>query len=319
MRHDEAWHAVVELAASRHGVFHAGEAAERGVSQDRLRRGLATGELRRPIGRVYTLASAPDSRDQRLHVAAAATRSRGLVDVRAVGAISHVSAAAVHGLVEQHPETISLWVPTQVRLRGSPYEVHRGGPLDVDRDLTSVDGLPVVGRAASVCQLGAAQPGLLDRALDTFSRESSMAWLGETADLWRAHDPRSVAALDRALADPRRHRGVTDSWFERVVAGLLRRRDLPPIETQYEVEIDGRRYRIDIAIPEVLLGVEAHSRQFHWGPDATDADNVRDLHLSTAGWQLLYVTWWQSQHPDEFVDHIVAAVHRRLALGLVRR
>ncbi len=143
-----------------------------------------------------------------------------------------------------------------------------------------------------------------------------MAWLHQTADRWRLYDPRTVAALDRVLADPRRYQGVTDSWFERVVAGLLLRRNLPPIETQYEVVINGRVYRIDIAIPEVLVGVEAHSREFHWGPDSEAADNNRDLEFTSIGWQLLYMTWWQSKHPDQFVDHIVATVQTRLRQGI---
>lgn len=102
-----------------------------------------------------------------------------------------------------------------------------------------------------------------------------------------------------------------------MVAELIARNDLPPIELQYPIEVDGRRFRIDIAMPSVRLGIEAHSRTFHWGPDKADADNRRDLLVSSSGWQLLYVTWSQVADPDGFLKEIgrTVAASRKLFAG----
>lgn len=50
---------------------------------------------------------------------------------------------------------------------------------------------------------------------------------------------------------------------------------------------------------------------FHWGPGKEDADNVRDLEIASAGWQLLYVTWTQLQDPDRFVELVTRTVRTR--------
>ncbi len=92
---------------------------------------------------------------------------------------------------------------------------------------------------------------------------------------------------------------------------------LPDFTLQHEVVTRDRRFRIDIACPALKLGVEAHSRTFHFGAGKEDADNVRDLALSSQGWQLLYVTWSQIQDPDTFVRSFAdAACARAELLGI---
>ncbi len=283
-----------------------------GVHQRRLRRAVDQGMLLRPYPKVFVLAGVAPSHQQQLHVATLATRRRCKDGSTTIGVLSHGSAAGVHGLVPHHPPRPSFWLPRSDRIRVTGIDVRRSEAVDPALDVTMLDGLPVMSRAASICQLAWDSPEQIERAVDEFSRTSSMRWLRETAERYRSHGSRGIGALDRVLDDPRRTQGVTDSWFERVIEALLRHHDLPPIELQHEVVINGRSYRIDIAIPEVLIGVEAHSREFHWGPTAVDSDNIRDLHLGSIGWQLFYVTWWQSTHPAEFVDLLVAAIRSRL-------
>ncbi len=317
MRNDAAWNAVVELAASRHGTFHASEAATAGIEQRRLRLAVKQGELLRPYPRVYVLRSAQPSPLQRLHVATLATQLDRVDGATTSGVLSHASASALHGLIPNHPPIPSLWVPRGHRVRAEGIDVRRSEIVDPSIDITAVHGLPVMSRAAALCQLGWVAPHLVERAVDEFARTSSMRWLSETADRYRSQGSRGVVVLDQVLNDPKRLVGVTESWFERVVAGVLRHRDLPPIELQYEVIINGRRYRIDIAIPEARVGVEAHSREFQWGPRTVDADNVRDLLFGSVGWQLFYVTWWQAHHPEAFADLLTSSVRSRLASGVV--
>ena len=122
-----------------------------------------------------------------------------------------------------------------------------------------------------------------------------------------------MSALERIRNDPRRAAGVTDSWMERVVAKLVALPWMPPIELQHQVTVDGRHFRLNIACPELMLGVEAHGRSFHRGAGKEDADNVRDLLIGSVGWKLLYVTFSQLQHPDEFVRVFSAIAKTRAA------
>lgn len=95
---------------------------------------------------------------------------------------------------------------------------------------------------------------------------------------------------------------------------------MPPVVLQKPVTVGDRTLRIDIAVPDLKLGIEAHSREFHWGPGKENADNVRDLAIGGAGWQLLYVTWAQLQDPDGFVDSLAAVAQARASqLGVSLR
>ncbi len=189
--------------------------------------------------------------------------------------------------------------------------------MDPTRDVCTVDGIRTLNRAATLCLLGRAV-GEQDLGwhLDQFARSDSIEWLYRTLDrLWSPTDPGPIA-LTRLLADRDRLSATTESWLERVVADLLNVADLPPLETQFPLEVDGRRFRLDLALPSIKLGVEAHGRTFHWGPDRADADNVRDLLVGSKGWQLLYVTRSQLADPAGFVDLVVRVARvRRAQLG----
>ncbi|MBX7117322.1 MAG: endonuclease domain-containing protein [Myxococcaceae bacterium] len=49
--------------------------------------------------------------------------------------------------------------------------------------------------------------------------------------------------------------------------------------------------RADFAWPEVCLGLELDSWQFHGTPAAFENDRARDVALAEAGWQVLRFTW----------------------------
>ncbi len=189
--------------------------------------------------------------------------------------------------------------------------------MDPRRDVCTVNGIRTLNRAATLCLLGRVVSGPdLGWHLDQFARSNSIEWLYRTLDrLWSPTDAGPIA-LARLLTERDRLSTITESWLERVVADLLVVADLPPVQTQFPLEVDGRRFRLDLAMPSIKLGVEAHSRTFHWGPDRTDADNVRDLLIGSTGWQLLYVTRSQIADPAGFVDLVVRVARaRRAQLG----
>ena len=79
---------------------------------------------------------------------------------------------------------------------------------------------------------------------------------------------------------------------------------------------DGRVVaRTDLGIPSVRLGLEAHSRRFHFGPTNGRLDEERDLAVAACGWELLYLGWHATKRPEEvlaLVRSVVAARRREL-------
>ena len=304
MQFDDASKALVEFAASRHNAFHSNEVADITPAR-RLRRAELRGELLRLQPRVWSVAALGHPPGQ---------AARSAVIARAGAAVAYRTAAWLHRWVDVQPAQPEIWVPGSGRTatRGA----HRFWCARVDPavDLTVIDHIPSLSAAATLCLLGRAEPpATVERCLDEFTRQHSERWLVETLDRLHAPNCRGTSTLAKILGDPRRIARPTESWFERVVADLVAGECFPPVELQYPVAANGQQYRIDIALPTIRLGIEAHSRTFHWGPGAADADNQRDLLLSGAGWQLLYVTWSQLHDPSAFVDQLTRVVAARRA------
>jgi len=99
------------------------------------------------------------------------------------------------------------------------------------------------------------------------------------------------------------------SWFEELLALCLDDPTLPEMVLQHPIrDMCGRIVaRADIAFPSVRLGLEAHSREFHFGPDAEAVDEDRDIAASLCGWELTYLGWYATKRPAE-----VLAVVRKL-------
>ena len=305
MRIDDAIEALVGLAASRHNAFHSAEAAEILIPVQRLRRAELKGELKRLHPRVWAFRALPDSPKQILR---AATLSI------AGAAATTTSAAWLHGWIDTPPTPPQMWVPSMNGRNHPVADLRRCTRIDPRHDLTEIDHITTLNKAATLCLLGPhVSDEVLERCLDDYLRTESERWLDETAERLRGHKPGGVRALERIRNDPRRAVGVTDSWMERVVAKLVALPWMPPIELQHPVAVDGRHFRLDIACPELMLGVEAHGRSFHWGVGKEDADNVRDLLIGSVGWKLLYVTFSQLQQPDEFVRLFEATARARAA------
>lgn len=294
---------LLSIAAERNNAFTSKQATELGIDPRQLRRLELRGELVRLYPKVWAFAALPATPLQRVHAAVLSADS---------GAATTTTAAWLHGWLEADPGAPQVWMP---RGRGRTHpdaDVHQWKQVDPSSDLTLIDHVPTLNKAATLCSLGrAVDASTLDRCLDEFLRTESQRWLVETMDRLGTQRPSGVRALHDLLNDPRRVGGVTDSWFERVLANLIALPWLPPMALQHEVKTEAGNFRLDIACPDLMLGVEAHSRTFHWGADKTDADNVRDLHLTSKGWHVLYVTWSQVRRPEEFAALFATSARKR--------
>lgn len=305
MHFDDGLAALVELAACRHNTFSSAEAAQQHVLPHRLRQAELRREIRRLHPRVWAFTSLPDGPGQRL--------LGSILSLENTYATA-TSAAWLHGWLAHPPPNPQLWFPRTNGRNHPVADLLRWNRIDPRLDTTTVDRIPTLNKAATLCSLGPHVDSLtLERCLDEFLRTESVRWLDETMTRLGSKKPGGVAALASVRNDPKRVQGISDSWFERVVAKLVALSWLPPIELQHVVALDDRRYRLDIACPDLMLGIEAHSRTFHFGSTKEDADNVRDLDLVAAGWQMVYVTWAQIQNPDVFVRQFAQAARTRAA------
>lgn len=187
----------------------------------------------------------------------------------AVGAhavASHRSAARLHGFDGFADTTI-----VEVSVSRAHRWRHRDGTIahHVDAlespDIVQIDGIRCTGLARTLVDLGSVCDEALTvrRALtDVRRRGASLRWVQSTAERLHRSGQRGSGVLLRQLATIPYEGRVPDSWFEELLARCLADDELGPVIPQLPIRrVDGRIVaRTDIGLPDVKLGLEAHSR-----------------------------------------------------------
>lgn len=126
---------------------------------------------------------------------------------------------------------------------------HRGLPVvSVERSLLDA------GRYLTAKQVGASLDDAVRLGLTTYER-----FQRRVQELGRSGRNGTVTAR-AVLAD----KGYGDGFgFEKAMRGLLRDAGLPAPMREFRVHPDGRRYRVDFAYPESMVGIECDSREWH--------------------------------------------------------
>ncbi|MEM1334470.1 MAG: hypothetical protein AAGG08_13540, partial [Actinomycetota bacterium] len=199
--------------------------------------------------------------------------------------------------------------------RRSPVTTHHVCAVDAT-DVTTVDRIPVTTIQRTLTDLGSIvrNRALVERALtDARRRSVSVESIREVQQ--RMHRPgQSGTGLLGRLLDTIPFEGrVSDSWFEEVLAACLADPRIPTPVRQHPIHDAAGSViaRVDLAIPSVRVGIEAHSRRFHFGPGAERLDETRDLMVAAAGWELIYVGWQQTKSPGAVADAIAGVVSAR--------
>lgn len=297
------WGAAGEVAASRHGALTRTQADLSGLGPhaiDTLRR---RGHLIEPTPGVLTVVGAPDTWRQRLTVATMACNGSGAAGYR--------SAAVLHGAdgYQEPPERglVELLAKDNRHYRGLNVVLHTG-PFSPE-DLTVVDGIPCTTIARTLCDLGSVEPVHRVRVAFEWAWRNgvSLTWLQRTVD--RLHRPgqRGTGVLQRLLVEARRHERPTESGLEVELACILD--DIPGLVRQFEVFDPAGAFvaRVDFAVPDVRLAIEAHSRRYHFGPQAEARDLDRHQRLTQCGWTTLYVTKRDMNNPVSVRRRVLAA------------
>lgn len=302
---------MTQLALRQHGVFTRGQAAELGIDSRRIRTALADGRITALSQKVLGLSGQTSS----VHSMA---RAATFLSRHAVA--SHRTAAALFGfeLVRRGDVEISLPVDQRQRIPATMnITVHHTSTLE-QRDVVTVAGIPCTSKARTLADLGAVvSPDEVLRVVIGAHRTGlSLRLLRSTA--LRLHRPgqqgtkvllQHLDAFDRAGSAP-------ESWFEEVLRRIIDHPALPPLVSQYELRHRGRFVaRFDHAFPNARVAVEAHSKQFHFGPVRESVDEDRDLRAQRAGWVVVYLGWHVTRRPDEVVELLRDVVVQRLRIG----
>jgi very-short-patch-repair endonuclease len=304
MLDNDAWSAVAELAASQHGCFTRTQAASNGIGRRRLATALNAGLVEPHLPRVLRFSGAVHTWRARVM---AATLSTG-------GVASHRAAArlfALDGFDRARPE-ITVARGHMPAIDG--FVLHRWSNPEPEDDHVIVDGIPCSSIAATLAQLGAVTPDrTVEKALDEVLRRGvPQAGIQATVERLHRPGPSGTGALLRILADERRSGRLPDSWFERLVQKILAGANIPNPVLQHQVKVSsGKRYRLDMAWPELAVGLECHSRRYHFGPLKEAADHKRDLALAGTGWEVLYMTWEHRKNPAEFLPLLAETLATR--------
>lgn len=299
--------AVTALATSQHGAFGIRQAAQLGVSEKERRVRVARGQWIVAMPGVLVIAGTPPTWQQRLMVATLATG--GAISLRAA-VVSH----QLDGVLGQ-PREITLPRASHARVPG--FVVHRSVLLEPE-DITLVGGIPTTTVARTLCDIGAVvSDDIVEQLLDdALRKEFSLRWITETLDRVDRPGRSGTASLRRVLARPDRVGRSPDSRFERIVERAIVTARLPrPVRQHPVLDASGRLLgRIDVAWPDIKLGIEATSERWHGGLRHTRRDIARDEAITAVGWKLLYPEWRDAIDPSTFIE-VVERTYRDRVLA----
>ncbi|MFI7059557.1 DUF559 domain-containing protein [Kribbella sp. NPDC050124] len=286
---------VVEVLGRRGGAAAFAELRSV-VSARAIRNALTAGEIRRVAKGVYALPAAPS--------ALVAARSQG-------GVVSHLSAAQHWGLGVITPPRLPhvTLPPGRVRRRtGLPCVLHWANVpvlgdvttplqtlLDCFRTLPLADALAV---ADSALHTGLVQP---DELFDAAAR------------LRGPHRRRIRQAA--ALAD-----GRSESVLESALRTLLIEHGLGGFVPQWKVADADFSARIDLANPQLRVGLEAEGFEHHGTRRALVKDCRRNVNLVIRGWTILRFSWEDVMYDGTWVvDAVARATGRPPLTNALRR
>jgi hypothetical protein len=297
---------LAELAARQHGVFGLSQLRQLGMTEDAARRRARRGRLHRVYRGVYALA--PKSLLSR--------EGHWMAAVLACGpqaALSHRSAAHLHGLRPTARAGIDVVVPRPVVRRYDGIDLHRSVTM-TDRDVTAAHSIPVTTLARMMLDLAAVVD---QRSVERVIKEAEVRGV---FDMWAITDqlkrnPRHPGARAlRAALGPDRP-GLTDSDLEELFVAIWWPTGLPRPRTRFHIDPGdgGVLIRADFAWPEARFDLEIDGGRYHSSDRRRQRDYRRDQRLKHARWEVLRVGDDQlNEDPEGTVSTVWELLARRL-------
>ncbi len=301
--------AVSDFAALQHGVVTRSQAASFGVSHHAVHLLKARGFWHEPNPGALVVRTHPDTWHQRVAVATNSLSPAPVASHRAAGRLHRLD-----GLTSDPRIEVTVRRGQRLRVAGvSAHQVVGGVPLS---DIVVVDGIRGTTMARTIIDIAAVESvELVERIIDDFERRRlSLRWLEATALRLNRPGFRGGRLVLASIAARRARGRVRGSWFQRLVVECLASPLLADLVEEFEIRSATGEFlaRVDLAIPTVRLGIEAHSRRFHFGTRVERFDQERENRLAAEGWDLCYVGYADvTRTPAQVRHHIEQLVVRR--------
>jgi hypothetical protein len=329
---------VVGIAAGNHSVVTRKAAATSGMSPRNIDTAKRRGWLDEPSPGVLVIAGSPDTWRRRSAIVLAASDDHGRLSHRAASTLFGLDGFADPDagcrLKEEVPDNVTSLGPVAADpvidvLVEQPYgfrlpadiraKVHQTDRFDATSEEVLIDGLPCTALARTICDLGAVcSDDEVWKALISARRQHELnpRWLAQTAARLDRPGPTGSATIRRLLRRWAAEGTLPASWLEELMGRLLDDPDIPGFVRQYVVNDGDGEFvaRVDAAVPAARLAIEGHSRQFHFGPLREAADEDRDLRLTLAGFETVYLGWYATKSPGAVAAILRQIVADRLAL-----
>ena len=302
--------AMAEFAASRHGLVARSLAASFGFTSRDIRLAKERGWLSEPARGLLVLSGYPPTWEQRLAIVTATSAARPLVSDGAAARLF-----VLDGFDSAGPVLTVLRPGRVLQAAARGIIVHQTAMLD-PTDRYERDHLPCTTLARTLADLGSSHSSDdVWRALISARRMHRVnpIWLRQTAV--RLHRPGQAGSgvLLKALRRWDAEGTLPESWFEELLRRMLDHPDIPELVPQYVITDRSGQFvaRVDLGIPAARLGIEGHSREFHFGPILEAIDEDRDLRATACDWELVYLGWYAQRQPAEVVKLIAETCRER--------
>ena len=278
------WTEVTRLLDTQHGVVGRMQLDDLHVTKAQLGHWVRSGRLGRVAPRVWRVAGAPVTWEQRLHV--------GLLALGRMSWVSHDAAAQLHGFDRTPSDRVEFLVLRRRRAAEFSELVHstrRWGPSDE----VTIDGLRVTSATRTILDLANVQvhPDRLKAAIDTAVRLETSApeTLRVRLQAIRGRGRTGVRMIDQLLEDSGGH-----TMLERKFLELMSSAGLPRPEPQV-VFRDGHTgrviARVDFLYRDFNLVVEVSGQLGHSSPSERARDAHRRNELQDLGLVVYEFTW----------------------------
>jgi len=274
---------LLALAARQHGVVSKDQARAAGVSDRQLQRRVAAGTLEQPAPRVFVVGGAPPTWHRELMV--------GVLSVPGA-LVSHRTAAALRNLDGYWRDRVEV-ITEHGGWRRRDIVVHQSKDL-VAADIDEVDGIPCTSLVRTLVDLPAVSHEFrAGQALDhACRRDRSILSQVRDRHLEVARRGRNGTVALRAMLERRSPGGPPlGSGFEAKMLHLIACSGLPDPVCQFEVRDGGFVAFLDLAWPELRIGIECDSLAHHFGEHAHQWDRTRRRRLKALGWDVYEFTY----------------------------
>jgi hypothetical protein len=290
-RENAKYGGFLEQALAQHGVIALHQLRALGLSARTVQSRVAAGRLHRIHRGVYSLVPRKLLTREGLYMAAVLACGPG-------AALSHRSAARLHGLRNYGYRRIEVTVPKRSTRTHSGVAVHTSTTL-TELDVAIVNAIPTTTVARTLFDLGdAIAPRQLERAFDQADAMNAL-YIPEINDQLTRNPTRPAAkAVKHLLKTHYIGSTPTENDFEEAFLALTRSIGLPDPTPQFYIDPgDGERpIRADFAWPDLKIAVETDGRRTHGTNWAFESDRRRDQRLTAAGWRVIRTTWRQLKH-----------------------